>query len=62
MPIYCYRCKCGHSCEILKPFTDSLDDSHICEQCQREMVRVMGGVSVHYKGNGFFSTDYKEDE
>ena len=62
MALYRYRCQtCGHECDTLKDRCSSDNDTQKCVKCLGIMVRVMSGVSAHYRGNGFYSTDYRKD-
>ncbi len=56
MPIYEYRCEKGHTFEVLQSFTD--DPVTECEKCGRPVQRVLHPVAVHFKGSGFYNTDY----
>ena len=57
MPIYEYRCPNGHVFEILQRMDDPPPGK--CEVCGASPVeRVLYPVAVHYKGSGFYSTDY----
>ena len=56
MPTYEYRCANGHSFERFQRIADpSLDG---CEVCEAPVERVLYPVAVHFKGSGFYSTDY----
>ena len=57
MPIYEYRCPNGHTFELFQRMTDPQPET--CEVCGASPVeRVLYPVAVHYKGSGFYSTDY----
>lgn len=56
MPIYEYRCENGHLFEVLQKITD--DPTTQCEVCQAPVSRVFHPVAVHFKGSGFYNTDY----
>jgi putative FmdB family regulatory protein len=57
MPIYEYRCPDGHTFEVFQRMTDA--PSEVCEVCGKVPVeKVLYPVSVHFKGSGFYSTDY----
>ena len=57
MPIYEYRCPDGHTFEVFQRFVDP--PSEKCEVCGKSPVeKVLYPVSVHFKGSGFYSTDY----
>ena len=57
MPIYEYRCPNGHLFELFQRMSD--DPPEQCEVCGAAPVeRVLHPVAVHYKGSGFYTTDY----
>jgi len=56
MPIYEYRCKKGHQFEVIQRMSD--DPIKVCEVCGAPVERVFHPVAVHFKGSGFYSTDY----
>ena len=56
MPIYEYRCDNGHNFEVVQRMTD--DPIVVCETCQAPVQRVFHPVAVHFKGKGFYNTDY----
>lgn len=57
MPIYEYRCPDGHTFEVFQRMTD--EPIAACEVCGKSPVeKVLYPVAVHYKGSGFYSTDY----
>jgi putative FmdB family regulatory protein len=56
MPIYEYRCENGHEFEVFQNMTD--DPVAKCEVCGEPVQRVFSPVAVHYKGSGFYTTDY----
>jgi putative FmdB family regulatory protein len=56
MPIYEYKCKKGHVFEVMRGFND--DPLTACEVCGASVERVFHPVAVHFKGKGFYSTDY----
>jgi putative FmdB family regulatory protein len=56
MPIYEYRCKKGHTFEVMQRMVD--DPIEACEVCGAPVQRVFHPVAVHFKGSGFYSTDY----
>src|SRR4051812_27179839 len=57
MPIYEYRCENGHTFEVVQRMSD--DPVETCEVCGAPVERVFHPVAVHFKGSGFYSTDYK---
>lgn len=57
MPIYEYRCPKGHVFELFQKMSDSPPE--VCETCGKgPLQRVLYPVAVHFKGSGFYSTDY----
>lgn len=57
MPIYEYRCPDGHTFEVFQRMTDEPADA--CEVCGKSPVeKVLFPVAVHFKGSGFYTTDY----
>ena len=60
MPIYEYRCEDGHSFEVVQKMSD--DPVSVCEVCSKPVQRVFHPVAVHFKGSGFYSTDYAKKE
>lgn len=56
MPTYEYRCKDGHNFEVTQRMSD--DPVKVCEVCGAPVDRVFHPVAVHFKGSGFYSTDY----
>jgi putative FmdB family regulatory protein len=56
MPIYEYRCEQGHTFEVMQRMSD--DPVVSCETCAAPVERVFHPVAVHFKGSGFYNTDY----
>jgi putative FmdB family regulatory protein len=56
VPIYEYRCENGHLFEVMQKITD--DPVTHCEVCGASVQRVFHPVAVHFKGSGFYNTDY----
>jgi putative FmdB family regulatory protein len=57
VPIYEYKCPNGHVFEVFQRMTD--EPPTVCEVCGEGPVqRVLYPVAVHFKGSGFYSTDY----
>jgi putative FmdB family regulatory protein len=57
VPIYEYRCPNGHVFEIFQRMDDPPPEK--CEVCGASpLQRVLYPVAVHFKGSGFYSTDY----
>jgi putative FmdB family regulatory protein len=57
MPTYDYRCPNGHTFELFQRMSDPMPDG--CAVCGASPVeRVLYPVAVHFKGSGFYSTDY----
>jgi putative FmdB family regulatory protein len=57
VPIYEYKCPQGHVFELFQRMGDP--PPAVCEICGEGPVeRVLYPVAVHFKGSGFYSTDY----
>ena len=57
MPIYEYRCPNGHTFELFQRMTDAPPAG--CEVCGEGPVsKVLYPAAIHFKGSGFYSTDY----
>jgi putative FmdB family regulatory protein len=57
VPIYEYRCPNGHLFEVFHRMSEP--DPEACEVCGASpLVKVLHPVPIHFKGSGFYSTDY----
>jgi len=56
MPIYEYRCTNGHTFEVFQSMSE--DSVTECVECGAECERVLSAPAVHFKGSGFYTTDY----
>ena len=56
MPIYEYRCDRGHTFEVMQRMSE--DPLTSCATCDAPVQRVFHPVAVHFKGSGFYTTDY----
>jgi len=56
MPIYEYRCENGHLFEVMQKIADPPVTA--CETCAAAVQRVFHPIAVHFKGSGFYNTDY----
>jgi putative FmdB family regulatory protein len=57
VPIYEYRCPNGHTFERFQSMTAPAPEQ--CDVCGASPVElVLYPVAIHYKGSGFYSTDY----
>ena len=56
MPIYEYRCPNGHQFEVFQAIAD--DPVSTCQVCGEPVERVFHPIAVHFKGSGFYTTDY----
>jgi putative FmdB family regulatory protein len=56
VPIYEYKCANGHVFEAVQSMSD--DPLSKCEQCGAPVERVFHPIAVHFKGSGFYTTDY----
>lgn len=61
MPTYSYRCKaCRYEFEEFQTMSD--EPFKKCPSCKKNaLVRMIGGgAGLHFKGSGFYQTDYKK--
>ncbi|HEX2161005.1 MAG TPA: FmdB family zinc ribbon protein [Thermoleophilaceae bacterium] len=56
MPIYEYRCEKGHTFEVMQSM--SAEPLNECEVCGAPVQKVLHAPAVHFKGSGFYTTDY----
>ena len=57
MPIYEYRCdECGETFEVLQKFSD--EPVETCRLCGGSVRKVLHPAAIHFKGSGFYTTDY----
>ena len=57
MPIYEYRCPRGHTFELFQRMTDP--PAEACQVCgESPVTKVLYPAAIHFKGSGFYSTDY----
>ena len=57
MPIYEYRCPSGHTFERFQSMTAPAPER--CDVCGAAPVElVLYPIAIHYKGSGFYTTDY----
>ncbi len=56
MPIYEYRCAKGHTFEVMQSMSE--DPIVACEECGATVERIFHPVAIHFKGSGFYTTDY----
>jgi len=56
MPVYEYRCENGHEFEVLQRMSDSSLTE--CTVCDASVQRVFHAPAIHFKGSGFYNTDY----
>ena len=56
MPIYEYKCENGHVFDVIQKMTDEALTE--CQECGAPAERVLHPVAVHFKGSGFYNTDY----
>ena len=56
VPIYEYRCNNGHTFEVIQRMSDPPVTT--CQECGAPVERVFHPVAVHFKGSGFYTTDY----
>ena len=57
MPTYEYRCPRGHTFELFQRMTDP--PAEACQVCgESPVTKVLYPAAIHFKGSGFYSTDY----
>ena len=56
VPIYEYRCANGHTFEVFQSMSE--DPVSACVECGAPSERVLSAPAVHFKGSGFYTTDY----
>ncbi len=57
MPTYDFRCPNGHVFELFQRMSDPAPER--CIVCGADPVeRLLSPVAVHFKGSGFYATDY----
>jgi putative FmdB family regulatory protein len=56
MPIYDYKCDNGHRFEAMQSMSE--DPIETCDVCGAPAHRVLHAPAVHFKGSGFYTTDY----
>ncbi len=56
MPTYEYKCEKGHVFEVVQRMAD--ESLSTCTRCGAPVRRVFHPVAVHFKGSGFYNTDY----
>jgi putative FmdB family regulatory protein len=59
VPIYEYKCPEGHVFELFQRFADA--PAETCQVCGASpVVKVLYPAAVHFKGSGFYTTDYQK--
>ena len=56
VPIYEYKCENGHVFDVIQRMTDEALTE--CQECGAPAVRVLHSPAIHFKGSGFYNTDY----
>jgi putative FmdB family regulatory protein len=57
MPLYDYKCqKCGHRFEKIQKFSDG--PVRKCPECGGKVEKMISAPAFHFKGSGFYKTDY----
>ncbi len=56
VPIYEYRCENGHLTERFQRMSDP--PLEVCDTCGAPVQKVLHPVAIHFKGSGFYNTDY----
>jgi len=59
MPTYVYKCPgCGYTFEVKHSIKDYVFG--VCTKCGTRAHVVIQPPAIHFKGNGFYETDYKK--
>jgi putative FmdB family regulatory protein len=56
VPIYEYRCGNGHLFDVMQRMSD--DPLTACIDCGAPVQKVLNAPAIHFKGSGFYNTDY----
>jgi putative FmdB family regulatory protein len=56
VPIYEYRCGNGHLFDVMQRMSD--DPLTACIECGAPVQKVLNAPAIHFKGSGFYNTDY----
>jgi putative FmdB family regulatory protein len=56
VPIYEYKCENGHVFDVMQKMSD--EPLTECVECGAHAQRVLTAPAVHFKGSGFYNTDY----
>ena len=57
MPLYEYKCgSCGDVFEVIQKFSDAPLETH--EKCGGRLERLISAAGLHFKGTGWYVTDY----
>ena len=57
MPLYEYECEsCGKRFEVIQKFSD--EPLGVCTHCGGPVHRLLSSPAVHFKGTGWYVTDY----
>lgn len=62
MPTYEFRCPLGHEFERFYRTINTSEAQTACPECGQMAERIMSvGAGLHFKGSGFYLTDYGKD-
>ena len=56
VPIYEYRCTNGHQFDLIQRMSD--EPLTECTECGAAVQKVLNAPAIHFKGSGFYNTDY----
>jgi len=57
LPLYEYECTvCKHRFELLQKFSD--EPAKVCVRCGAPVQRLLSSPAIHFKGTGWYVTDY----
>ena len=61
MPLYEYQCEaCGHRFEVIQKFSDPPVET--CQRCEGAVRKLLSSPAVHFKGSGWYITDYAKKD
>jgi predicted nucleic acid-binding Zn ribbon protein len=56
MPLRLYECSCEN---VFEELVDGPKVTATCPKCGKQALYMFGTASAHFKGTGFYETDYK---
>lgn len=59
MPIYDYKCPVCNSVATELYVKPNTSNENLCLECDTKMEKQVTQPAIHFKGTGFYETDYK---